>query len=238
MQTSGCGNNYISYTIQKGQTLYAIAKQFNTTVADILAANPALDVQLYYAGDVICVPRAGTTCNGIQYTIKRGDSFYLIAQRYGIPLANILAANPGVDPARLQVGQVICVPTGTPVPPVVPTGCAAGDSVHTVTRGQTFTDILVLYNVSYSALAGENPGVNLSALQVGQNLCVPPAGTRGACGTGKGPYVLVPGDTLSTLASRFRTSVGGILMANPTMTPTDFTSGSIICLPADATIVS
>lgn len=113
MQTPACGDNYISYTIAKGQTLYAIARQFNTTVAEILAANPALDVQLYYAGDVICIPKpdSGTSCaNGTPYTIRQGDSFYLIAQRFGIPLANLLAANPGVDPARLVVGQVICVP--------------------------------------------------------------------------------------------------------------------------------
>ncbi len=239
MQTTGCGDNYISYTIARGQTLYAIAKQFNTTVADILSANPALDVQLYFAGDVICIPRPGTSCSGTSYTIRRGDSFYLIAQRYGIPLASLLAANPGVDPARLQVGQVICVPSPTPAPPPpTPTGCPAGDSVHTVTRGQTFTDILVLYNISYNALTQANPNVNLNSLQVGQNLCIAPVGSRGTCGTGKGPYTIAAGDTLSTIAARFRTTVGGILMANPTMTPTDFTVGRIICLPSDATIPS
>ena len=213
MQTSPCGNNYISYTIQRGQTLYAIARQFNTTVADILAANPALDVQLYYAGDVICIPRPGTTCqNGTAYTIRRGDSFYLIAQRYGIPLASLLAANPGVDPARLQVGQVICVPTVTPQPTPPPPQCPAGSSAHTVTRGQTFVDILVLYNISYAALTQANPTANLNALQIG--------------------------DTLSTMATRFTTTIGAILMANPTLAPTDFAPGRIICLPEGARIPS
>ena len=246
MQNSGCGNNYISYTIAKGQTLYAIARQFNTTVAEILAANPALDVQLYYAGDVICIPR-GTTppapaptptppapgCSGTAYTIRRGDSFYLIAQRYGIPLADLLAANPGVDPARLQVGQVICVPQASPAPD----RCSAGYSVHRVTTGQTFADILVLYNISYSALLGANANVNLSQLSSGQELCIAPAGSRGACATGKGPYALASGDTLSILASRFSTTVAAILMANPTLTPIDFTKGcGVICLPENANI--
>lgn len=239
MQNSGCGNNYISYTIARGQTLYAIARQFNTTVAEILAANPALDVNLYYAGDTICIPRPGTSCaNGTAYTIQRGDSFYLIAQRFGIPLANLLAANPGVDPARLQIGQIICVPTVAPTPtgPVSP--CPANNSIHRVTSGQTFADILVLYNVSYAALSQANQSVDLSRLQTGQQLCIPPAGTRGTCGTGKGPYLMVAGDTLSTMASRFRTTVGAILMANPTLAPTDIAPGRIICLPSEATIVS
>ena len=186
MQNSGCGGNYISYTIGKGQTLYAIARQFNTTVAEILAANPALDVQLYFAGDVICIPRPGTSCgNGEAYTIRRGDSFYLIAQRFGIPLANLLAANPGVDPARLQVGQVICVPGVAPPPP----SCAAGYNVHRVGSGQTFPDILILYNIAYNALVQGNPGVDLTRLEAGQELCIAPSGSRGTCATGKGPCV-------------------------------------------------
>lgn len=53
---------------------------------------------------------------------------------------------------------------------------------------------------------------------------------------GVGPYQLVSGDTLSVLASRFATSIGAILMANPNLAPTDFTVGRIICLPEGATI--
>lgn len=239
MQQTGCGSNYISYTIAKGQTLYAIAQQFGTTVEAILAANPALDVQLYYAGDVICIPRAGgggggTGCNGTQYTVRRGDSFYLIAQRFGIPLASLLAANPGVDPAKLQIGQVICVPTGGVTPP--PSRCPAGNNIHRVTRGQTFTDILVLYNISYGALRASNPNVNLNNLQAGQEICVPPSGSRGTCASGVGPYQMATGDTLSTLATRFRTSVSAILTVNANMTPTDFRAGAIICLPEGAVI--
>ncbi len=241
MQTTGCGDNYISYTIARGQTLYSIARQFNTTVADILAANPALDVQLYFAGDVICIPRPGTGCqNGVAYTVRRGDSFYLIAQRFGVPLASVLAANPGVDPAQLTIGQVICVPTAQPAPTPPPPAplCPANYNVHTVTRGQTFVDVLVLYNISFFALQQANPNVNLNNLQAGQQLCIAPAGSRGVCATGKGPYQMVAGDTLSTMATRFRTSVGAIMVTNPTLAPTDFIAGRIICLPADATIPS
>lgn len=45
-----------------------------------------------------------------EYTVKRGDSFYLIAHRLGIPLRDLLAANPEVNPARLMVGDVLCIP--------------------------------------------------------------------------------------------------------------------------------
>lgn len=232
MQSAVCGNEYISYTIAKGQTLYAIAKQFDTTVADILAANPALDVQLYYAGDIICIPRPGISCqNGTPYTIKRGDSFYLISQRYGVPLANLVAANPGVDPARLQVGQVICIPRTFP-----PSKCPVGQTIHTVTQGQSFADVLVLFNISYAALQQANKDVNVGALQQGQELCIPATGTRGVCASGHAPYMMVTGDTLSVVASRYRTTVSALFATNPTFVPTDFVPGRIICLPQGAVV--
>lgn len=234
MQQSVCGANSIRYTIGKGQTLYAIAQEYNTTVQAILDANPGLDAQLYYAGDVICIPQQQTTptqptgcVGGTAYTVQRGDSFYLIAQRFDIPLADLLAANPGVDPARLLVGQVICVPARVQT-------CPAGYSVHTVMRGQTFVDLQVLYNVSYAALEQANRDVDLRNLQEGQQLCVAPAGTRGNCSAGGAAYVMVQGDTLAVVASRYGTSIGDILMANPVLTPTDFVQGRIICLPATA----
>ncbi|MBQ2700126.1 MAG: LysM peptidoglycan-binding domain-containing protein [Clostridia bacterium] len=46
-----------------------------------------------------------------EYTVRRGDSFYLISHRLGVPLRDLLAANSHINPARLMVGDVICIPT-------------------------------------------------------------------------------------------------------------------------------
>ena len=45
-----------------------------------------------------------------EYTVKRGDSFYLIAHKLGVPLRDLLAANRDIHPARLMVGDVLCIP--------------------------------------------------------------------------------------------------------------------------------
>ena len=58
---------------------------------------------------------SGTT----PYTVRAGDTFYKIAIERNISLDAILAANPGVNPDALQIGQVICIPTG-PTPPTPP----------------------------------------------------------------------------------------------------------------------
>lgn len=49
-------------------------------------------------------------CGGDTYTIEPGDNFFLIAEKCGLDPADIEAANPGVDPGALSIGQVINLP--------------------------------------------------------------------------------------------------------------------------------
>ena len=67
------------------------------------------------------------TC-AYEYTVRRGDSFYLIAHRLGVPLKDLLEANSDINPARLMVGDVLCIqarrkrpiPTSRRRPPPTP----------------------------------------------------------------------------------------------------------------------
>ncbi|MDQ7789959.1 MAG: LysM domain-containing protein, partial [Clostridia bacterium] len=56
-------------------------------------------------------PKVPTPAPGVRtYTIQAGDTFFRLAQRFGTTVAALQAANPGVDPNRLQIGQVINIP--------------------------------------------------------------------------------------------------------------------------------
>ena len=57
-----------------------------------------------------CTRRPQDKVCGYEYTVRRGDSFYLIANRLGVPLRDLLEANSDVNPARLMVGDVLCIP--------------------------------------------------------------------------------------------------------------------------------
>jgi LysM repeat protein len=109
------------YTVLAGDTIYSLAQQNNTTVQAILTANPGINPNNLQLGQVLClpIPRPPLCPGGFIYRIQSGDTFYGLANRYGLPVQEIMAANPGVDPNNLQIGQEICIP-GRPASPERP----------------------------------------------------------------------------------------------------------------------
>lgn len=105
------------YTVLAGDTIYSIAQQYNTTAQAILTANPGINPNNLQIGQVLCLPFSPSRpCpGGFLYRIQAGDTFFGLAKRYGLPVQEIIAANPGADPNNLQIGAEICIP-GRPVP--------------------------------------------------------------------------------------------------------------------------
>lgn len=65
-------------------------------------------------------PPPPTTCLGVIYTVASGDTMFFIAQRFGVSLNALIAANPQIpNPNMIFPGQRICVPTGAPPQPPV-----------------------------------------------------------------------------------------------------------------------
>ena len=194
---------------------------------------------------------------GYEYTVRRGDSFYLIAHRLGVPLRDLLEANSDVNPARLMVGDVLCIPMEEddlpqePLPEETPAGDAEGsldepaapgegpedDSMAvcpeedrlTVGEGETVSDIQLSRGLNRHTLELANPDANLDALSAGQVLCVPRENVP--CGT-PSTYTLRQEDTLESVSLQWNVSVGALLRANPCLAPTDFAPGVCITLPA------
>lgn len=106
----------MSYTIQSGDTFWAIAQSHGTSVDAIQAANPGVDPNNLQIGANINLPggsggaSAPSGGSGGQYTIQSGDTFWALAQSHGTTVDAIQAANPGVNPTALSVGQQINMP--------------------------------------------------------------------------------------------------------------------------------
>ena len=97
------------------EILSSLANRFNTTVAAIQAANPNVDPEQppNRAGNLYTRCRTRTRkmpAGTFEYTVRSGDTFFALARRFNTTVAAIQAANPNVDPDRLQIGQQICIP--------------------------------------------------------------------------------------------------------------------------------
>ena len=110
----GCPTGSFSYTIKSGDTLFLLARRYNTTVEAIMRINPGIDPNNLQIGQVICIPQMAPPMppcpNGFYYTIRAGDTLFSISQRFNVPVQEIINANPGIDPNNLRVGQIICIP--------------------------------------------------------------------------------------------------------------------------------
>lgn len=121
----------------------------------------------------------------IPYTIRSGDTLWLISQRYYTSTSAIMAANPGLKPNNLQVGQTICIPSRrAPRPPVPtppsgggPSRCPVGLRTYTIQRNDTLWQIAQRYCTTVDSIMTLNPGLNPNNLKVGQTIWIP-AGYR------------------------------------------------------------
>ena len=159
------------------------------------------------------------------YRVQRGDSFYLIARKFGVSVRSLMNANPAIAAGRLLVGDILCVPTGEG------RACPIGSAAYTVQPGQSVVDVMLASNVSLRALREYNEDIRLTALRPGDVLCVPPGGDRGLCENGGPVYRMQEGDTLEEIAALNATTVEQLLRLNPNLLPSDFTAGQVICLP-------
>ncbi len=118
-----------THIIAQGETLYSIAVAHNTTVDDILAANPGLSRDHYAAGTEIVLPghSAGSLAGLVQtpqavtvenaapgvqptdrYIVKKGETFFSIKHSHGITVEALEKANPEVG--ILAEGMALNIP--------------------------------------------------------------------------------------------------------------------------------
>ena len=224
-----CPNiNSMPYEVRPGDTLNSIAARFGTNLVGLLELNPTLRLRSLTEGMTICVPRVSKRppcINGAYYTIREGDSFYNIAQRYGIPLNLLLEANQEANPYDLKVGQEICIPN-------VPPGCPFGTLV-TIQEGTRLSDILISYNLSLNELREVNPNFNPEIIVPGTELCIPPEPFIECPPGTTREYVIQVGDSLSSVAAANNMTPSRLLIANPHLRPANFLiAGTRVCIPA------
>lgn len=112
-----------------------------------------------------------------EHTIVKGDTFAVLAKKYGVTTKAVEVANPGVNPTRLQIGQKIKIPAPTSVANLAgaPNGSASAEGspkVYVVKSGDNLSKIAKTYGVTLKQLRSYN-NLRTDQIKVGQKLKIP-----------------------------------------------------------------
>ena len=97
----------IRYTVVPGDTLYGIARKFNSTVSNILKFNNIQNPNLIFPSQLIIIPES--PAEAIIYTVQPGDTLYSIARRFGTFVQNLIVFNYLDNPNLIYPGQQLVV---------------------------------------------------------------------------------------------------------------------------------
>jgi len=116
--STSSSRSYAYHKVTAGETLGTIASRYGVSVSEIKRINGLSSTRIY-VGQRLKVKEtakpttskpATTTSGGSQYySVRSGDTFGRIAQRYGMSISQLRRLNPGINIDRLSIGQKIRV---------------------------------------------------------------------------------------------------------------------------------
>ncbi len=166
---------------------------------------------------------AAPASQGVTYTVRANDTLWDIANRYGITVAQLTAANPDVNPDALRPGQTLTIPTKT---------SPVSGAVYTVKPNDTLWNIAAKHGLFLNDLLAANPGVDPQRLMAGQTLNIPggEAATAPAA-PAHATYTVRPDDTLWDIATNYGLSLDELLAANSGVDPRRLMAGQTLVIP-------
>ena len=198
----------ITYTVQRGDTLWNIAKKFNTNVNEIKRLNN-LKSNILYVGQTLRVPeyyKAEDT--NISYVVKRGDSLYSIARQYGVNVNDLMKVN-NLTSDLLSIGQIINIPSSTTIVTPSEDDIINEENTYIIQRGDTLWSISRKFGVSVDDIKNANNLTN-EILTIGSTIIVP----TGTNTNNIIVYKVKRGDSLWALAREYNTTIDDIKKLN------------------------
>nr|MBP3258572.1 LysM peptidoglycan-binding domain-containing protein [Bacilli bacterium] len=188
-----------TYVVQKGDTLYSIARKYNIPVNDIKTLNN-LTSNTLSIGQILKIPTINNIDDNISsnntYIVKKGDTLYSIAKKYNLTVDKLKSLN-NLSNNLVSIGQVLVVDE-VEAP-------SLNYNEYIVGKGDTLYSIARKFGISVNELIQYN-NLNSTVLSVGQVLKIP--------GEEKITYVVKAGDTLYGIARKYNTTVENIKSKN------------------------
>jgi membrane-bound lytic murein transglycosylase D len=167
-------DTYATHRVRRGETLSTIARRHGTSVNAIVRANNLRSRNRIRTGQRLKIPSRGATVRAstpiatgsqpatLTLSVRRGDSLWKLASRYGTTVDRIKRDN-GLRSDRLYVGQRLRINTGT----------LERSRIYSVRRGDTVGKIARAHKVSVNAVLRANGLSRSSKIYPGQALVIP-----------------------------------------------------------------
>lgn len=235
--------NNTTYTVKKGDTLYGISKQFNTSMQTIRELNSLTNDNIY-PGQVLIIS-AGSDSNPsecVVYTVKKGDNLYNIAKKYDTTVDDIKRFN-NLSTNNLSIGQQLKIPcyNGNFDSTVKPNYV-----VYTVQKGDSLYSIANKYKTTVDKIKKDNNLVS-NDLSIGKTLIIDDFnnveeieecyGDSYQVSADYIEYIVKRGDNLYNLAKQFNLTVSDIKAFNG-LTTNNLSIGQILKIPTNNSITT
>lgn len=161
----------ITYTVQRGDTLWKIASTYGTTVQEIVDINKIANPNLIYPGQTLRILTNSTVqgsetrgTGSITYTVQRGNTLSQIASAYGVTVSHIIEMNNIQNPNLIYPGEKLRITESinTTLNPVLQ------NNYYTVQRGDSLSGIARRYGVTVQYLVNLNGIRNPNLIYPGQ----------------------------------------------------------------------
>ena len=148
------------YIVKAGDTLWSIAKRYNLTVDELKKLNKLTNNTLTIGSKLLINNNASNNDFEGQYIVKKGDTLYSIANKYGLTVDKLKSIN-NLSNNNLSIGQSLKVSNDISNYPI-----------YTVKKGDTLYSIAKKFNVAVDEIKLLNNLVN-NILSIDQNLIIP-----------------------------------------------------------------
>lgn len=169
------------------------------------------------------------------YEVKKGESVYGVAKRYGWDLEELLRLNPDASKSTHK-GMRLYYPTGqvsvvTEMPQPIEIDKSSLEPIrHKVKRGENVYSISRQYGVALETIYKQNPSAK-KGVTPGETLVIPQS-----LNSPYYYYTVKTGDTLTGIARTFNTSVEDILRNNPGLTIDNLEAGSVLRISINSSV--